>query len=128
MVNRAHKKLEVWQEGVVLATSVYELTESFPKSEIYGLVSQMRRAVVSIPSNIAEGAARFCTKEFAQFLSIAGGSLSELDTQMEIAFKLGFIESAQKKEIDNKIDSISAKLAGLINKVRKGLKGVKGES
>jgi four helix bundle protein len=117
-VKRAHKKLEVWQEGVVLATSVYELTEAFPKSEIYGLVSQMRRAVVSIPSNIAEGAARFSTKEFAQFLSIAGGSLSELDTQLEIAFKLGFIESAQKTEIDSKIDSISAKLAGLINKVR----------
>jgi four helix bundle protein len=118
MVNRAHKKLAVWQEGVVLATSVYELTEAFPKSEIYGLISQMRRAVVSVPSNIAEGAARYSTKEFAQFLSIAGGSLSELDTQLEIAFKLGFIASAQKKEIDGKIDSISAKLAGLINKVR----------
>jgi four helix bundle protein len=118
MVNGAHRKLAVWQEGVVLATSVYELTEAFPKSEIYGLISQMRRAVVSVPSNIAEGAARYSTKEFAQFLSIAGGSLSELDTQLEIAFKLGFIASAQKKEIDGKIDSISAKLAGLINKVR----------
>lgn len=119
MVKRAHKKLEVWQESVALATNIYQITEPFPKSEIYGLTSQMRRAVVSVPSNIAEGAARFYTKEFVQFLSIAGGSLSELDTQVEIAANLGYLTAQQKENVDERIDSISKKLAGLINKLRK---------
>lgn len=118
-MKRAHKKLDVWQEGVALATIIYEITEAFPKAEIYGLTSQMRRAVVSIPSNIAEGAARFSSKEFAYFLNIAGGSLSELDTQTEIATNLGYLAAEQKKRIDDKIDSISRKLAGLINALRK---------
>jgi four helix bundle protein len=81
---RVHKKLEIWQEGVDLATHIYLVTEQFPKSEVYGLSSQMRRAVVSIPSNIAEGAARNSSKEFAHFLNIAGGSLSELDTCLRL--------------------------------------------
>lgn len=119
MVKRAHKKLEVWQESVDLATQIYQITEPFPKSEIYGLTSQMRRAVVSVPSNIAEGAARFYSKEFVQFLSIAGGSLSELDTQVEIAANLGYLTPQQKEMVDERIDSISMKLAGLINKLRK---------
>ena len=118
MVKRAHKKLEVWQEGVALATKIYEITETFPKTESYGMTSQMRRAAVSIPSNIAEGAARWSSKEFAQFLNIAGGSLSELDTQLEIALNLCYISSIQKLEVDKTIDSITAKLAGLITKVR----------
>jgi len=86
-MNRAHKKLDVWRESVSLATQIYQITENFPKTEIYGLTSQMRRAVVSVPCNIAEGAARFSSKEFGQFLNIAGGSLSELDTQLEIAHR-----------------------------------------
>jgi len=118
-MKRAHKQLDVWKEAVALATDVYILTETFPKSEIYGLTSQMRRATVSISSNIAEGAARFSTKEFAQFLNIAGGSLSELDTHIEIAVNLSYISDTQKKEIEPKIDSIAAKLAGLITSVRK---------
>jgi four helix bundle protein len=122
-VNRPHKKLDVWQESVSLATHIYEVTEKFPKTEIYGLTSQMRRAVVSISSNIAEGAARASSKEFAQFLNISGGSLSELDTQLEIAHNLRFITSEQKKEIDVKMESISGKLAGLIQHVRKKVKG-----
>ena len=77
---RAHKKLDVWRDSVSLATHIYKITEKFPKAEVYCLTAQMRRAVISVPSNIAEGAARFSSKEFAQFLNIAGGSLSELDT------------------------------------------------
>jgi len=119
MVKRAHKNLDVWQESVALATLIYQITETFPKCEIYGLTSQMRRAVVSVPSNIAEGAARHYTKEFVQFLSIAGGSLSELDTQVEIATNLGYLTLQQKEMVDVRIDSISMKLAGLINKLRK---------
>ena len=79
----------------------------------------MRRAVVSIPSNIAEGAARSSSKEFAQFLNIAGGSLSELDTQIEIASNLLFLKNEQKQEIDHKIESIANKLAGLINHIKR---------
>ena len=118
-MKRAHKNLDAWKEGVALATYVYRITEEFPKSEVYGLTSQMRRASISVPGNIAEGAARFSPKEFSQFLNIAGGSLSELDTQMEITLNLGYISDPQKKDFDLKIDSISAKLAGLINSVRR---------
>ena len=118
-MNRAHKKLDVWRESVALATHIYQITEKFPKSEIYGLTSQMRRAVVSISSNIAEGAARTSSKEFAQFLNIAGGSLSELDTQLEIAHNLLFLTNEQRQETDIKIESISSKLAGLIKYVKR---------
>jgi four helix bundle protein len=122
-VKRAHKDLDVWKEGVELSTYVYEITDKFPKSEIYGLTSQMRRAVISIPSNIAEGAARFSAKEFAQFLNIAGGSLSELDTQIEIAFNLDFVSEAQKEKLVSMIESLGVKLAGLIGSVRKKVNG-----
>lgn len=118
-MNRGHKKLDVWRESVALATHLYQVTERFPKTEIYGLTSQMRRAVVSIPSNIAEGAARASSKEFAQFLNIAGGSLSELDTQIEIAINLQYLSGDEKQIIDQKIGSIAQKLAGLINHVKR---------
>lgn len=121
---RAHKKLDVWRESIALATVVYKITEAFPKSEIYGLASQMRRASVSVPSNIAEGAARFSSKEFAQFLNIAGGSLSELDTQIEIAFNLNYISAEQREEIDHRIESITTKLGGLITTIRKKIGGL----
>lgn len=122
-MNRAHKKLEVWRESVALATRIYQITEKFPKAEIYGLTSQMRRAVISVPSNIAEGAARSSAKEFNQFLNIAGGSLSELDTQLEIAHNLGFLTNEEKAEIDRSIDAIAAKLAGLIKHTKQKAKG-----
>ena len=79
-----------WQQGVELVKEVYALTARFPQTETYGLVAQMRRAAVSVPSNIAEGAARETSKEFAQFLIVARGSLSELETQLHIATELGF--------------------------------------
>lgn len=122
MVRRAHKELDAWKESVTLATLVYRITEAFPKSEIYGLTSQMRRAAVSIPSNISEGAARFSTKEFLQFLSIAGGSLSELDTQVEIARQLAFIGKNDLIIVENQIQTVSRLLAGLISSVRKRVK------
>jgi four helix bundle protein len=118
-IKRAHKKLDVWKESVSLATEIYKMTEMFPKEEIYGLTSQMRRAVVSVSSNIAEGAARHSNKEFAQFLNVSGGSLSELDTQLEIALNLGYLSKDTKQDIDEQISGISAKLAGLIKHVRK---------
>ena len=118
-MKRAHKKLDVWRESVDLATNIYKITENFPKAEIYGLTAQIRRAVISISSNVTEGAARHSPKEFYHFLTIAGGSLSELDTQIEIAFNLNFITTEIKQDVDKKIESISAKLAGLINNIKK---------
>lgn len=101
-----------------MATVVYRVTGAFPAAETYGLTGQMRRAAVSVPSNIAEGAAR-SPKEFARFLSIAGGSLSELDTQIEIALNLGYLTGPQHQELVSSIEAISMKPAGLISHVRK---------
>jgi len=88
-----HKDLEVWKKSLDFVESVYKLTEQFPKTEMYGLTNQMRRAVVSISSNIAEGAARSTKKEFIQFLYIALGSLSEVETQLIIAQRLRYISN-----------------------------------
>ena len=82
---RNHKDLEVWKKSMDLVSNIYKITESFPNKEIYGLTNQIRRSAVSVPSNIAEGAARSSKKEFIQFLYIALGSLAELETQMIIA-------------------------------------------
>ena len=89
-----YKDLLVWQKGIVLAKVVYRLTQSFPAEEKFGLVSQMRRAAVSIPSNLAEGQARHTTGEFVQFISHAEGSSAELDTQLILAVELGFCKKA----------------------------------
>ena len=86
-----YKDLIVWQKAIDLATWIYSLTSRFPKEELYGIVSQMRRAAVSIPSNIAEGQSRQHKSEFIQFLSIAKGSLSELETQLIISGRLKYI-------------------------------------
>jgi four helix bundle protein len=88
---KTHKDLDIWIRGINLVEQIYKATKKFPKEEIYGLTSQIRRAAVSYPSNIAEGAARSSTKEFIQFLYIALGSLSEIETQIIIAVKLGYL-------------------------------------
>ena len=90
--DRPHYKLEAWKEAMTLVTLAYRVSQSFPKEEIYGLTSQIPRTAVSVPSNIAEGAARHGSKEFAQFLSIAMGSISELETQVLIACDLGYLD------------------------------------
>jgi len=102
-----------------LAASIYAVTETFPKSEIYGLTSQMRRAAVSVPSNIAEGAARFSAKEFMQFLNIAGGSLSELDTQITLAETLGFLVREECEGLEKRVEKTSSLLSGMMRNVRK---------
>ena len=98
-----YKELLVWQKGINLAKLVYKLTMRFPADERYGLTSQMRRAAVSIPSNIAEGQARKGTNEFLQFLSVAEGSLAELETQLLLSVELGF---AQQAEVDPSLQEI----------------------
>jgi len=96
----SYKDLIVWQRSMELVVSIYELTDQFPKEEIYGITSQIRRSSISVPSNIAEGAGRKSPKEFKQFLFIALGSLSELETQIIIAKNLKYID----KEINDKIN------------------------
>ncbi|HEY7532009.1 MAG TPA: four helix bundle protein [Nitrospiraceae bacterium] len=85
---KTHKNLDVWNKAMDLATEVYSITDQFPKEELFGLVSQTRRAAVSIPSNIAEGAARNSRKEYIQFLYVALGSVAELETQLLLATRL----------------------------------------
>lgn len=87
---RSYKDLVVWQKGIALAKVVYQLTKNFPSEEKFGLVAQMRRAAVSVPSNIAEGQARHTTGEFIQFISHAEGSIAELDTQLILSIELKF--------------------------------------
>ena len=113
---RGHHKLEAWKRSRELVLSIYTLTQNFPKEEMFGLTSQMRRAAVSIPSNIAEGAARTGDKEFAQFLNIARGSLSELETQLLIASDLGYIK--RNDPVFEVVDLVSRLITGLHKTVR----------
>ena len=99
-----------------LVEDVYRLTAAFPGAELYGLTSQMRRAAVSVPSNIAEGAARGSDADFIRFLQIARGSLSELETQCQIAQRLGFAQDTQA--VTDRIEQAFGRLGGLINKLK----------
>ena len=92
-VMKTHKDLDVWKRGINFVEQIYKTTKKFPKEELYGLTSQLRGAAVSFPSNIAEGAARSSTKEYIQFCYIALGSLSEIETQVIIAGKLGYMSA-----------------------------------
>ncbi len=118
MVTKNHKDLEVWKEAVGLSVACYELTKGFPREEQFGLASQMRRAAVSIASNIAEGAARASSKEFVQFLYISLGSASELDTQIEIAKRIGLGTLPELDKLQSQVNMISRMLQGLIRPVR----------
>ena len=101
-----YKDLQIWQKGILLAQAVYKLTEKFPAEERYGLIAQMRRSAVSIPSNIAEGQARQGTKEFLQFLSHANGSLAELETQLVLSEKLGLCDPKTLSEVLRNVDEL----------------------
>ena len=118
MKSSNYKKLKVWQKAMDLTVEVYELVKLLPKEETYALSDQMRRAVVSIPSNIAEGQGRNSDKEFIQFLSIARGSLWELETQIEICVRIGYIDQSQKTNIYNLIAEISKMLNALSNSLK----------
>jgi len=114
-----HKDLDVWSKGISLVTDIYKLTKNYPKDEVYGLVNQMRRAVVSIPSNIAEGASRNSGKEFIQFIYIALGSASELETQIIISGNLSYIEDAESETYLKNIESLKKMLNGLITHLKR---------
>lgn len=112
------KELIVWQKSIDLVTKIYKVTEKFPSSEIYGLTSQLRRASVSIPSNIAEGNTRRSKADYVQFLRIARASCSELETQIIISKNLGFIDEINFNELSYNIIEISKMLNGLINSLK----------
>lgn len=106
-----HKDMEVWKQAMELVYQVYKIVETFPKEELYGLTSQIKRCVISIPSNIAEGCGRFSNKETSRFITISLGSLAELDTQLLIAQHLHFVDDIA--EVSKQVDKVNALLVGL---------------
>ena len=116
-MRRPHHDLVVWKDAVSLVLEVYRFTSSFPRDETYGITSQLRRAAVSVPSNIAEGAARNSEKEFLRALYIARGSLSELETQILISRELGFLADAEN--VLARVERVFALIAGLVASLQK---------
>jgi four helix bundle protein len=112
-----YKDLLVWQKGIKLVKEIYRATRDFPPDEKWGLVAQMRRAAISIPSNIAEGQARRTTKEFIQFISIAEGSVAEVDTQLIIAYELGYCDRATTDPISCMLEELRKMLNSLRRKL-----------
>lgn len=117
-VIRSYRDLVVWQKSMALVTEVYRCTENFPRTETFGLVTQLRRAAVSIPSNIAEGQGRLSTGEFRQFLGHARGSLLELETQVLIAQDLGYLPAEQVDELLEHTAEMGRILNGLLASLR----------
>jgi four helix bundle protein len=116
---KPHKRMNIWGKSIDFVTLLYNELQKFPDDEKFGLTMQLKRAAVSIPSNIAEGASRKGRKEYLHFLYIARGSVSEIDAQLEIARKLKFLDSKGFGKLQNSIDEISKMLNGLINSVSK---------
>ena len=114
-----HRDLKVWQESIDLVKLIYDVMLEFPQNEQYGLSAQLRRAVVSVPSNIAEGCGRESNKELYHFLNVASGSLAEVETQCYIAYTLGYINDLS--EIDEKLETVQKLLAGFRKHIRKEL-------
>jgi four helix bundle protein len=115
---RPHEKLDVWKKSVDFVVDVYKATEKFPADERFGLTSQVRRASVSIPANIAEGAGRKSNKEFINFLSIAQGSASEVSTEILIAYRLEYIDLERFTELNDNLDNIGRMITGLANHLK----------
>ena len=112
------RNLEIWKRGIELTKEIYEITKGFPKSEKFGLSSQIQRAMVSVPSNIAEGASRQYKKEFIHFLYQARGSLCEVITQLEIAHLIGYINEETKSAISNRMEELLKMLNSMIKSLR----------
>ena len=113
-----HRDLKVWQISIDLVETVYRLSRSWPKHELYGLVSQVRRAAVSVPANVAEGAGRKSTGEFIQFVGIARGSLAELETLLVVAGRLDYLEREPLEHLLADIAEVGRMLSGLMHSLR----------
>jgi four helix bundle protein len=118
---RSYRELEVWQKAMDLVVDCYNIANQFPKSEAYGLTSQLQRAAVSVPANIAEGQGRSHTKEFLNHLSMSYGSLMELETHLQIATRLGYIDDSSLKALLEKSAEIGRMLNGLIRSLNQKL-------
>lgn len=116
-----YSDLKVWQKSMDLAVAIYESVKLLPREELYGLSDQMRRAVVSIPSNIAEGHQRSATKDYIRFLYIAKGSLGELETQIILSERLGFFDKEKTRQLYSQSEEVGRMLSGLINSLQKKL-------
>lgn len=114
---KSFRDLDVWNLGMKIVVEVYTITKKYPKEEMYGLVNQMRKASVSVPSNVAEGFNRLSNKEYAHFLFISLGSCGELETQVEASYLLDYINETIKKELLDKLDHESRMLRNLIKKL-----------
>jgi four helix bundle protein len=114
---QTHKNLKVWQRSISFVTEIYRVTSEFPREEIYCMVSQLRRAAISIPSNIAEGSARRNTREYIQFLHVSLGSAAEIETQIIISINLGFIMQDKAGIIQAELEEIIRMLSGLIKAI-----------
>jgi four helix bundle protein len=114
---KTHKDLDVWKDSMNMVVDIYRLTTCFPKEELYGLTSQIRRAIVSIPANISEGSARNYSTEFIRFLRIAQGSLSESETLLCIALKLNYLDNISFTTYQGRIFKINSQLSGLIKSI-----------
>jgi four helix bundle protein len=114
---KSHRDLIAWQKAMALVTDVYGLTKTFPREEMYGLTAQTRRAAASVPANIAEGQGRRYGREFHQFLGNARGSLMELDTHLELALRVGYLNSEQHSGIRANLDEVGRILNGLMRSI-----------
>ena len=124
-MEKPHKRLDVWQAAMKSTVMIYKLTDRFPEKEKFGLVSQMRRAAISIPCNIAEGAARQGKKEFKNFVSMAQGSVSELDTQLDLSVLIGYLTKDMVEEVTAELLRTDKMLSGLIRSLAEGTKNNK---
>jgi four helix bundle protein len=115
---QSFRDLQVWQRSIQLSVSIYRMTKGFPREEIYGMTSQMRRSAVSVASNIAEGNGRLSTGEYRQFLGIARGSNFELQTQLEIARALGFCDSKMLEEAEGLSFEVGKMISGVLNSIK----------
>jgi len=111
------KDLKIWQESIELVEEIYEITKEFPREELYGIVNQIRRSAVSLPSNIAEGFMRYHNKEFKQFLFIALASSAEIETQLIISKKLGYLAKQKLDELSESIDKLNRMMMTLIKRL-----------
>jgi four helix bundle protein len=120
-----YKDLLVWQKSMELVVAIYRVTQSFPKTETYGLSSQMQRAAISVPSNIAEGHGLKQTQAYVRHIAIASGSLAEVETQLEISERLGYLSQQEKVRVAEQADEVGRMLAGLRRSLQSKVGGPK---
>lgn len=110
---RPHEKLDLWKRSIDFVVAIYRLTDNFPKEEKFGLTSQLRRAAVSVAANVAEGAAKTSTKDFRRYLSNSQGSASEIETELQIALRLNYVDEADFKVLSKDLDDVGRMITGL---------------